>query len=50
MEDQPELQAKLDRTQAEIERCIGHLAEQRALLAEMLAEGEDLTQFGKLLA
>jgi hypothetical protein len=50
MEDQADLQAKLDRMQAEIELCIGHLAKQRALLAEMLAEGEDVSQFEELLA
>jgi hypothetical protein len=50
MEDLTELQAKLHRAQAEIEKDVGHLTKQRALIADRLAEGEDVTQFLELLA
>jgi hypothetical protein len=50
MEDMTELQAKLHRAQAEIEKSVGHLTKERALIADRLAEGEDVTQFLELLA
>jgi hypothetical protein len=50
MEDMTELQAKLHRAQAEIEKNVGHLTKERALVADRLAEGDDVTQFLELLA
>jgi hypothetical protein len=49
MEDLTELQAKLHRVQAEIEKGVGHLAKQRALIADRLADGADVAQFCDLL-
>jgi multidrug resistance efflux pump len=49
MEDLTELQAKLHRVQAEIEKSAGHLAKQRALIADRLADGADVAQFCDLL-
>jgi septal ring factor EnvC (AmiA/AmiB activator) len=50
MENPNQLQAKLDRTQAEIEKGIGRLIRQRARVARRLAESEDVTQSQGLLA
>jgi hypothetical protein len=50
MEDQAQLHAKLDRAQAEIEKGVGHLTKQRALFADRLAEGKEVTQSHDLLA
>jgi hypothetical protein len=50
MEDLVQLQAQLDRTQAEIEKGIVHLISQRARVAHRLAESEDVTQSQGLLA
>ena len=49
MEAMNQLQAKLHRAQAEIEESLGHLAEQRAFIANRLAEGADVTQSCNLL-
>jgi hypothetical protein len=49
MEDLTELQAKLHRVQAEIEKGVGHLTKQRALIADRLADGADVAQFCDLL-
>jgi len=50
MEDLTELQAKLHRVQAEIEKGIVRLTKQRAFVANRLAEGDDVTQLVELLA
>jgi hypothetical protein len=50
MEDLAQLHAKLDRAQAVIEKGIGHLTNQRALFADRLAEGRELTQSHDLLS
>ena len=44
MEAMNQLQVKLHRAQAEIEESIGHLTKQRALIADRLADGADVTQ------
>jgi len=49
MEDLAQLHAKLDRTQAEIEKGIGNLISQRAHVAHRLGEN-DVTQSRELLA
>lgn len=49
MENLAQLHAKLDRTQAEIDRGIGHLIKQRARVAQRLGSSEDITQFRELL-
>ncbi len=45
-----ELQAKLHRVQGEIEKSVRHLTKQRVLIADRLADGEEVTQFRDLLA
>jgi hypothetical protein len=45
-----QLHAKLDRAQAEIEKGIGHLTKQRALFADRLADGGQVTRSYDLLA
>jgi hypothetical protein len=50
MEDLVQLRAKLDRTQANIEKGVGHLISQRARVAHRLAESEDVAQSRGLLA
>jgi hypothetical protein len=49
MKDLTELQAKLDRTQADLDKGIGHLTQQRALVAHWLAEGKDAAELRELL-
>jgi hypothetical protein len=49
MEDLAELQAKLHRAQAAVDRGIAHLAEQRALISLKLAAGAQLAEFRNLL-
>ena len=49
MEAMNQLQVKLHRAQAEIEESIGHLTKQRALIADRLADGADVTQSCDLL-
>ena len=43
MQDLVELQAKLVRSQADIEKGLGHLVNQRAFIADKLVAGEDVT-------
>jgi hypothetical protein len=50
MEDLTELESKLHRVQADIEQGIGHLARQRAVIANDLADGKDVTHLLDLLA
>ena len=50
MENLAQLHAKLDRTQAEIEKGIGYLIKQRARVARRPGESEDVTQSRELLA
>ncbi len=50
MEDLAQLHAKLDRTQAEIEKSLAHLIKQRAWVAGGFGESEDATQSRELLA
>jgi hypothetical protein len=50
MEDPRELQARLDRAQAGIEKGVGHITRQKALIAHRLDEGEGVTQYRELLA
>jgi DNA repair ATPase RecN len=49
MENMTELQAKLHRVQAEIEKGARHLTQQRALIADGLADGVEVAQFYDLL-
>jgi hypothetical protein len=49
MKDLTELLAKLDRTQADVDRGVGHLTEQRARVVHSLAEGKDATELRELL-
>jgi hypothetical protein len=49
MKDLTELQAKLDRTQIDVDQGVGHLTEQRALVAHRLAEGKDATELREML-
>ena len=49
MEDMTEVRAKLHRVQAEIAKSVGHLTKQRALIADGLADGADVTQCCDLL-
>jgi hypothetical protein len=44
-----ELQAKLDRTQADVDNGVGHLTRQRALVAHWIAEGKDAAELRELL-
>lgn len=48
MEDLVRLRATLDRTQANIEKGVGDLVTQTALIAELLAEGGDVTRCHEL--
>jgi len=50
MENLAQLHAKLDRTQAQIEKGIGLLVKQRARIADRLGESEDATQSQDVLA
>jgi hypothetical protein len=50
MENLAQLHAKLDRTQAEIEKGIAYLIKQRARVAHRFGESEDVTQSRELLA
>jgi hypothetical protein len=50
MDDVLELQVKLDRVQAALDREVANLAEQRALIAQRLAEGAKISEFHELLA
>jgi hypothetical protein len=50
MEDSVQLRAKLDRTQADIKKGVGHLTKQRALIARKLGDSEDITQSQAMLA
>ena len=49
MQDLVELQAKLVRSQADIEKGLGHLVNQRAFIADKLVAGEDVTRPYELL-
>ena len=49
MRDLTELKAKLDRTQADVERGVGYLVKQRALVVHWLAEGKDATESREML-
>jgi hypothetical protein len=49
MERSPELQTKLDRAQAQVERGVGHIARQKALVAHRLVHGQDATPLRELL-
>jgi hypothetical protein len=50
MEDLVQLRVKLDRTQADIKKGVGHLTEQRALITRKRGQSEDVTQSQELLA
>jgi hypothetical protein len=50
MEDLAQLRVKLDRTQADIKKGVGHLTKQRAIIARKLGDSEDVTQSQELLA
>jgi hypothetical protein len=50
MENLTELQAKLDRAEAEIEKAVGDLVRERAFVADRLAQGTDVTLSRNLLA
>ena len=50
MERLTELQAKLDRAEAEVQRGVGHLVKERALMADKVVGGQDVTIFCDLLA
>jgi len=50
MRDLTELQAKLDRTQADVDKGVGQLVKQRALVAHWLAEGKDAAELREMLA
>ncbi|HEY1779332.1 MAG TPA: hypothetical protein VGG79_02685 [Roseiarcus sp.] len=50
MERLSELQAKLERAEAEVERGVGHLVKERALMAHKVAGGQDMHIFCDLLA
>jgi hypothetical protein len=50
MDDVPELQVKLDRVQAALDKSVANLAKQRALIAQRLAEGAKIAEFHELLA
>jgi hypothetical protein len=50
MERLSELQAKLDRAEAEVQRGVGHLVKERALMADKVVGGQDVNRFCDLLA
>jgi hypothetical protein len=50
MEYMTELQAKLDRAQAEIKKGVGRLVKQRALIAHLRGGSKDVAQSQELLA
>ena len=50
MERLTELQAKLDRAEAEVQRGVGHLVRERALMADKVVGALDGTIFCDLLA
>ena len=50
MERVTQLQAKLDRAEAEVQRGVGHLIKERAQMANKVAGGQDATIFCDLLA
>jgi hypothetical protein len=50
MEDLTELESKLHRVQTDIEQGIGHLARQRAVIANDFADGRDVTHLLDQLA
>jgi len=49
MKDLTELQAKLDRTQADLDNGVGRLTQQRARVVHSLAEGKDAAELRELL-
>ncbi len=50
MEHLRELQAKLDRAEAEVQKGVGHLIKERAQMADKVTGGQDATIFLDLLA
>lgn len=50
MERLTELQAKLDRAEAEVQRGVGRLVRERALMADKVVGAQDVTIFCDLLA
>lgn len=49
MDSVTKLQAKLDRAEAEIEKAVEHLVKERAVVADRVAEGKDVTLSRDLL-